>query len=171
MKMPRVSIGLLMALVALAAADFALVGVELGADDPHRGEVAAVGLLGMGDVVALGSLRLYRDRGRNSRPFKAFVGCGAAILAAYLLASWLFFDPLLDFLRILMEPAEAVYGRVLAPIVDASGRPDALLRSVSFGFLAYLAIVLAILQIIPASAFGWLASRYRIVRIEQGGVE
>ena len=171
MKMPRVSIGLMMALVALAAADLALIGLVLRADNPYRGEVAAVGLLGMGDVIAPGSLRLYRDRGRNSRPFKAFVGCGVAILAAYLLASWLFFEPVLDSLRIMIGPAEAVYGRVLAPIVDASGRPAALLRWVGFGFLAYLAIVLALIQIVLASGFGWLAKRYRIVRNEQGGVE
>ena len=164
MRIPRVSIAVLMGLVGLVAVDLALVAFCLGVDRIGPAFLAALEFLGMGNLLTLAWFRYLGQPGRHVR---AFLLTGTAIALASLatitsMAGWV----AVPFTWLAFYWIERV-----EPYYSGSPHKDSIEAAAGVAFIALSSALIALPQVCFASA-SWFHSRYKIVRradpIEQG---
>lgn len=170
MRLPRVSIGTIMVLLVLIALDIALINAMIELDGPDPEAFAGFGLLGMGNILAFGYIRLIRRRGRAGPFLQAFLACGTVTLLAYLICAWAFHILLLEFAIDLGRLIEGTYKRRLAASVRAYGHEAEFKMILEIGFFGCLCLIIAAPQVLLASICGWIFSRYRLGHSRAGAL-
>jgi hypothetical protein len=150
MKIPRVSISTLMAVVSVVAVYFATGGPVYGFTGMEWQSLLTLGALPMACILAIGFVLLKMER--SNRPDRrrfltGFVACGVAALFLYIACAWWFIQSIYkgvgELLNQILSPASPFYGwSLMTPFL--------------------------VPQLFAALLGGWIHERYRItIRIER----
>ena len=172
MRIPRVSIAVMMGLVGLVAVDLALINFCLGVNTLSPYVLAALEFLGMGNAL---SLALIRYLGHPGRFLRAFLISGTVVgLASLLMATRLMGWSIEGFLWLTSYLVD-VYTDQVEPLYSGSPNTKIFEWAASVGLLAIIVAVANLPQVIVATASAWFFSRRRSGRkadsIEEGGAE